>query len=44
MSAFDREQESASGVVNAVKHTANEFQELYLETLISFYVTVHYMS
>jgi len=43
ISTFDREQESATGVVNAVKHTVNEFEELYLDTLIAYYVAVHYM-
>ena len=42
LSAFDREQESISGVVNAIKHTVNEFEELYLDTLIAYYVTLHY--
>lgn len=32
LSAFDKEQESASGVVDAVKHTVNEFKELALDT------------
>ena len=44
MSAFDREQETATGVVNAIKHTVNEFEELFLDTLIVFYVTLHYIS
>jgi len=44
MSAFDREQESTTGVVNAVKHTVNEFEELYFDTLIAFYVTLHYIN
>ena len=43
ISAFDREQESITGVVNAVKHTKNEFEELYLDTLIAYYVSLHYM-
>lgn len=44
LSSFDREQESATGVVNAVKHTVNEFEELYLDTLIVFYATLHYIN
>ena len=44
LSAFDREQESLSGVVNAVKHTVNEFEELYLDTLIAFYASLHYFN
>ena len=44
LSAFDREQEAVTGVVNAVKHTVNEFEELYLDTLIAFYVTLHYIN
>mmetsp|Transcript_9233 Transcript_9233/g.11225 ORF Transcript_9233/g.11225 Transcript_9233/m.11225 type:complete len:123 (-) Transcript_9233:634-1002(-) len=43
ISAFDREQESITGAVNAVKHTVNEFEELYLDTLIVYYVSLHYM-
>jgi len=44
LSAFDKEQETVTGVVNAVKHTVNEFEELYLDTLIVFYVTLHYIN
>ena len=44
MSAFDREQETVTGIVNAVKHTVNEFEELYFDTLIAFYVTLHYIN
>ena len=44
LSTFDREQESATGVVNAVKHTVNEFEELYFDPLIAFYVTLHYIN
>lgn len=44
LSAFDREQESVSGVINAVKHTVNEFEELYLDTLIVFYASLHYFN
>ncbi len=44
LSAFDKEQESASGVVDAVKHTVNEFKELALDTQIAYYVTLHYIS
>ena len=44
MSAFDREQETVTGIVNAVKHTVNEFEESYFDTLIAFYVTLHYIN
>ena len=44
LSAFDKEQETATGVVDAVKHTANEFKELSLDALIAYYVTLHYIS
>lgn len=44
LSAFDREQESQTGVVNAIKHTVNEFEELYLDTLIVFYASLHYFN
>ena len=44
LSAFDREQESVTGVVNAIKQTVNEFEELYFDTLIAFYVTLHYIN
>ena len=30
-------------MVNSIKHTVNEFEELYLDTLIAYYVAVHYM-
>lgn len=43
ISALEREQESLTGVVNAIKHTINEFEELYLDTLIAYYVTLHYV-
>lgn len=33
-----------SGIVNAVKHTVNEFEELYLDTLIAFYASLHYFN
>jgi len=32
-----------TGVVNTIKHTVNEFEELYLDTLIAYYVSLHYM-
>ena len=44
LSTFDREQESVTGVVNAIKQTVNEFEELYFDTLIAFYVTLHYIN
>lgn len=44
MSAMDREEESVTGQINAVKHTLNEFHELFLDTLIVFYATVHYVN
>jgi len=30
--------------MNAIKHTVNEFEELYFDTLIAFYVTLHYIN
>ena len=35
MSALDKDDESAM-------HVSNEFQELYLDTLIAYYITLHY--
>ena len=44
LSAFDREQESVTGAVNTIKQTVNEFEEIYFDTLIAYYVTLHYIN
>ena len=44
LSTFDREQETATGAIDAVKHTINEYEELHLDTLIVYYVTLHYIN
>ena len=31
-------------MIDALKNTVNEFEELYLDTLIAFYVTLHYIN